>query len=56
MALGEHSIESDIHLIAYYYHWAREDILRLSSSKRKTYIELITAQVNAENGKDDDLP
>jgi hypothetical protein len=50
MSLGSGNLYNDIHIIAYFYKWGEEEILRLSSRKRQKYISLIEEQVKAENG------
>lgn len=36
-------------MLAYYYHWGEGEILRLSSRKRKVYVEKVSEQIRLEN-------
>lgn len=49
MALSRERLYSEVHYLAYHYKWAEDKILRLSLSKRKIYIDLLTEQIKAEN-------
>lgn len=51
---NQNNLKSEIHIIAYFYHWSRQDILNLTSHDRRHYIELIREQVKAESANDDD--
>lgn len=46
------SLYNDVHILAYFYHWDEKSILTLPTEKRQKYIELIKAQIEAENGED----
>jgi hypothetical protein len=40
----------EVHVLAFYYHWSETDILRLSRSRRRLYLDLL-ASVLAERGR-----
>lgn len=49
MALGYDNTEVEVHIIAYIYHWGRNEILNLPIKDRKKYVEMIQRQREAEN-------
>jgi hypothetical protein len=40
----------EIHYLAYYYHWAEENILALPRWKRKKYVEFLIDELSGERG------
>lgn len=51
MALGYDNTKVEVHIIAYIYHWGRNEILNLPIKDRKDYIDLIKQQKEAENSE-----
>lgn len=54
MALGYDSTKIEVHIIAYIYHWGRNEILDLPILVRKEYVDLIHKQKEAENSQSSD--
>lgn len=48
---NENKLYSDVHVIAYCYHWTFTDILNLSRPDRKKFVDIIKRQKKAENKK-----
>ena len=40
------------HILAYYYHWSRNEAIVLTRSERKMWVEQIKEQVKRENSSD----
>lgn len=40
-------IHREVHLLAYHYHWSEADILNLSDSKRKLYLEMVREELGS---------
>lgn len=53
MALGYDNTKVEVHIIAYIYHWGRNEIMNLPINERKEYIEFIKQQKEAENSAND---
>ncbi len=49
MSLGYEHTKIEVHVIAYIYHWGRNEILNLPVNERKMYVEFIKEQKEAEN-------
>jgi hypothetical protein len=49
------ALVEEIHIIAYHYHWSKREILELTKVERDKFIELISRQVKAENGDEDEF-
>lgn len=49
MSLGYEYTKVEVHIIAYIYHWGRNEILKLPITDRKMYVDLIKQQKEAEN-------
>jgi len=41
---------SEIHTLAYFYHWGYAELMRLSANKRERFMEYIKRQVEMEGG------
>lgn len=39
----------EMHIIAYYYHWGREELFNLTLREREEWFELIGEQLKAES-------
>lgn len=52
MALGYDSTKIEVHIIAYIYHWGRSEIMNLPLKERKSYVELIKQQKEAESSQE----
>ena len=48
MSLGYEHTKVEVHVIAYIYHWGRNEILNLPINERKMYIDYIKQQKEAE--------
>ena len=46
---GRAQLEQEVHLLAFYYHWSKKEILSISTSERKRYVELILHAVRGED-------
>lgn len=44
----------EVHIIAYIYHWGRNEIMNLPIQDRKKYVDLIKQQKEAEKPPDHD--
>jgi hypothetical protein len=42
----QQQLDNEIHLIAFYYHWNEDEILSLSTKRRKRHVELINETLN----------
>jgi hypothetical protein len=49
MFTGLAQLEQEIHLLAFYYHWSKKEIMSISTSERKRYVELILHAVQGED-------
>ena len=49
---GEAVLMQEIFSLAYYLHWAREDILSLPILERRRYLELLADQLQREQSTD----
>lgn len=49
MSLGYEHTKAEVHVIAYIYHWGRNEILNLPIKERKMYVDFIQQQQQAEN-------
>lgn len=49
LAQGYDNTKIEVHVIAYVYHWGRNEILKLPINVRKEYVDLINQQKQAEN-------
>jgi hypothetical protein len=45
LRLGEGRLLTEIHCLAWYYHWSEADVLALPRARRWRYLELLTRQV-----------
>ena len=50
IAAAARRIEEDVHLLAWNYHWTEGDILRMTRTRRDTYLRLVRAQLDANGG------
>lgn len=41
-------LECDVHWLAFHYHWSEQEILSLSTTRRKRYIELVNTTLAGE--------
>jgi hypothetical protein len=45
LAHGAGTIYREVHYLAYHYHWGEAEIMRMSRTKRRMYIELLSAHI-----------
>jgi hypothetical protein len=48
LAANVDQLERDVHWLAFNYHWGEQEILSLSTAKRKRYVELVNATLAGE--------
>lgn len=46
---GFRSLESEIHFLAWHYHWSEQEILSLTRPRRKRYVALVQSEVDRLN-------
>jgi hypothetical protein len=49
--LPPHSLEQEIHLLAWHYHWSEQEILALPRRKRRRYVNLVRQELDAWCGQ-----
>lgn len=53
MVNGYESAKVEVHIIAYIYHWGRNEIMNLPINERKMYFNFINEQKRLENSHND---
>jgi hypothetical protein len=48
MRLSSDQLLSEVHALAYHYHWSEAEILRLSRLRRRAYLELISTELRRQ--------
>jgi len=47
---GGRKLDEEIHLLAFHYHWSLRDLLGLSRPKRRRFVQLVHAELDARAG------
>jgi hypothetical protein len=49
LGIDGQQLEREVHWLAFHYHWSENEILSLSTAKRKRYVELVNATLAGES-------
>jgi len=51
MKLNLNELYSDIHFLAFHYHWSEKEIMEMPLSKRKKYVNLLRTELAGEGDR-----
>ncbi len=49
MTINRKQLYSEVHFLAFHYHWSEKEILSMSRDRRKMYVELLKDEIERYN-------